>query len=185
MKKEKTMLRLSLFLFLIITSSAFAKGGLPKLLPAEDVQVTASSNPYETNVSILLVKCSDHRLNDETDDFMNKRGALDKYEEISMEGGSIGIDNVLIPELKSSFLVQLDSLKKKHDIKMVILLDHEDCDMFKKVHSDKHTLSHETEVQLHSYHLQNVKQMILEKYPDMIVEMLLMSLDGTVQTIQD
>ncbi len=179
------MIRLSLFLFLILSSNAFAKSNLPKLLRAEDVQVTGSSNPYEANVSILLVKCSDHRLNDETDSFMIKRGALDKYEEISMEGGSLGIDNVLRPQLKEAFLVQLDDLKKKYDLKMVILLDHVDCDLFKKVHGNKHTLNHEAEVQLHSHHLENVKNMILTRYPDMIVEMLLMSLDGSVETIKD
>lgn len=179
------MLRFCLFLFLALNSNAFAKNDIPKLLPAEKVKVIASANPYEANISIVLVKCSDYRLNDEIDSFMNNRGALDKYEEISMAGGSLGIDNALRPELKDAFLVQLDDLKNKHDIKMVILLDHVDCDLFKKVHNDKHTLDHASEVQLHSFHLQNVKQMILAKYPDMVVEMLLMSLDGSVETIKD
>ena len=179
------MLRFCLFLLLTINAQAFAGNEIPQLIPAEDIKVTGSTNPYEAKVPILLIKCSDYRLNDETDDFMQKRGLKDKYEEVSMQGGSLGIDHVLRPELKDAFLVQLEDLKNLRDIKMVILMDHVNCDIFKDIHGSKHTLSYEAEVELHSHHLKNVKAMILEKYPDMKVEMLLMSLDGSVDTIKD
>lgn len=179
------MLRFCLFLLLTINANAFASNDIPKLRPAEEIKVQSSTNPYEEKVQILLIKCSDYRLNDEADDFMQKRGLKDKYEEISMQGGSLGIDNVLRPELKNAFLVQLEDLKKLRDIKIVILMDHVNCDIFKNIHGTKHTLNYEAEMQLHSHHLQNVKAMILEKYPDMVVEMLLMSLDGSVDTIKD
>jgi hypothetical protein len=179
------MLRFCLFLLLTINANAFAGNEIPQLIPAEDIKVQSSGNPYEEKVPILLIKCSDYRLNDEVDDFMHKRGLRDKYEEVSMQGGSLGIDNVLRPELKDAFLTQLEDLKNLRDIKMVILMDHVNCDIFKNIHGDKHTLTYEAELQLHSHHLKNVKAMILEKHPDMKVEMLLMSLDGSVDTIKD
>lgn len=179
------MIRFCLLLLLTINTNSFANNDILKLKPAEEINVQASTNPYESTAPILLIKCSDHRLNDEVENFMQQRGLKDKYEEMSMTGGSLGIDNVLRPQLKEAFLVQLDDLIKLREIKMVILMDHVDCQIFKNVHGTKHTKSYADELQLHSHHLQNVKEMILEKYPNMKVEMLFMSLDGSVDTIKD
>ncbi|MBP7190671.1 MAG: hypothetical protein KA998_05500, partial [Rickettsiaceae bacterium] len=103
---------------------------------------------------------------------------------IIISGASLGIDNVLYPEFKKSFTSQLKLLRKMHGIKMVILLDHRDCNMYKHVHAEKHTHDKDSERSLHRYHMNNVKQAILSEYPDMVVETLLMNTDGSVETIK-
>lgn len=182
------MLRLFIAKFTFITLffaySVYANQ-IPPLVRAENVKITPSiiADTYKKNAPILLVSCVDYRFPDEVMDFMSKRGALDKYDNLVIAGGSLGIDNALYPELKQSFLTQLALLKKVHDIKMVILLDHRDCNLYKEIHTDQHTRDIDAEKALHSYHLKNVKNMILSIYPHMIVEMLLMSQDGSVETI--
>lgn len=182
------MLRLLIakFLFITLFFSCFAFADqIPPLARAENVKITPSIIPDTTqkNAPILLVSCVDYRFPDEVMDFMSKRGALDKYDHLVIAGGSLGIDNALYPELKQSFLTQLALLKRVHEIKMVILLDHRDCNLYKEIHTEKHTHDIAAETALHSYHLKNVKNMILSLYPNMIVEMLLMGKDGSVETI--
>lgn len=158
---------------------------IPPLVRAENIKITPSIIPENNkkNAPILLVSCVDYRFPDEVMDFMTKRGALDKYDNLVIAGGSLGIDNALYPELKQSFLTQLALLKRVHDIKMVILLDHRDCNLYKEIHTDKHTHDKDSERALHNYHMKNVRNMILSLYPNMVVEMLLMATDGSVETL--
>lgn len=179
------MLRLFLFCLIAFYSSAYAQK-TPNLIPAEKVQVTPSkiADDYPKTAPILLLSCVDYRFQDEIMDFMEKRGALDKYDNVVIAGGSLGVDNVLYPELKKAFMTQLKLMKKMHDIKIVILLDHRDCGMYKLVHTEKHTHDRDSETSLHRYHLNNVRSLILSHYPDITVEMLLMDTDGSVETIK-
>lgn len=179
------MLRIFVIAILFYLSPVYANH-IPKLVPAEQVKITPSIIPdtREKKTPILLVSCVDYRFPDEVMDFMKQRGALDQYDNLVIAGGSLGIDNIMYPELKQSFLTQLKLLKKVHDIKMVILLDHRDCNLYKEVHTDKHTHDSDKEKALHSYHLKNVKNLILSYYPDIVVEMLLMDTDGSVETIK-
>ncbi|MBP7190351.1 MAG: hypothetical protein KA998_03830 [Rickettsiaceae bacterium] len=180
------MIRL-FFLLVLLTMSNFSYAEkLPVLERAENVRVTPSiiSGKYPKDAPILLITCSDYRFQDEVMDFMEKRGALDKYDHLIIAGSSLGIDNVLYPEFKKAFMSQLKLLRKMHEIKMVILLDHRDCNMYKHVHAEKHTHDKDSERSLHRYHMNNVKQAILSEYPDMVVEMLLMDTDGSVETIK-
>lgn len=180
------MVRIFLFLISITMCNISYANKAPNLLAPEEVHVTPSiiSGKYPKDAPILLISCSDYRFQDEVTDFMTKRGALDKYDHVIISGGALGIDNILYPEFKTAFISQLKLLKKMHDIKMVILLDHRDCNMYKHVHTDKHTHDKDGERKLHHYHMDNVKKVILSEYPNMIVEMLLMNTDGSVETLK-
>jgi hypothetical protein len=157
------------------------------LLPADGIKVNSSVrdvNSYPKHAPILLVSCVDYRFPDEIADFMQKRGAVDKYDHLVVAGGSIGVDNLLYPALKESFIIQMALLKQLHGFRQVILLDHRDCGLFKAIHGNEHTSNPAEELALHKHHLVNVKKLILKHYPDVAVEMLLMSTDGSVTTIE-
>lgn len=157
-----------------------------ELLPAEQIKVTSSVRnvkEYPKHAPILLLSCVDYRFPDEIADFMQKRGAIDKYDHLIVAGGSIGIDNLLYPALKESFIIQMALLKSLHNFNTVIVLDHRDCGLFKAIHGAEHAKHPEEELKLHKHHLHNVKKLILQEYPDVTVELLLMSTDGSVITI--
>ncbi|MES2215211.1 MAG: hypothetical protein V4485_04235 [Pseudomonadota bacterium] len=178
------MFKCFLLIFAFITSSYAAE---LHLLPAESVHVQSSvkrGSDYKHQAPVLLISCVDYRFPDEIADFMQKRGALDKYAHLIVAGGSIGIDNLLYPDLRASFITQMRLLKDLYNFHTIILLDHRDCDLFKLIHGDKHTNNPADEEDMHKHHLHNVKKLILEIYPDMNVEMLLMAVDGSVITIK-
>lgn len=173
-------------LLIFCATLAYASDDDIKLLPAEDIKVHSSvrdASEYPHHAPLLLVSCVDYRFPDEVADFMQKRGATDKYDHLIVAGGSIGVDNLLYPSLKESFIVQMALLKQLHNFKRVILLDHRDCGLFKLIHGSEHTHNLEKERELHRHHLNHVKHLILKEYPDISVEMLLMATDGSVITI--
>jgi hypothetical protein len=64
-----------------------------------------------------------------------------------------------------------------------LFMDHCDCGMYKFVFGDAHTRDHAQERALHQLKLQQVKEKVLKQFPQLKVELLLMNLDGKVETI--
>lgn len=175
------MRTLILLILLIPFKMAFA-GETIRLIPAEEIQITPSNN-IKKSAPIVLVSCVDHRFPDEIANFMQKRGATDNYSHLIVTGGSIGIDNLLYPSLKESFIIQLALLKQIHNFNTVILLDHRDCELFRLIHGNGHVKSQKEEYKLHKMHLYKARDVVLAEFPDVQVELLLMSTDGSVVTI--
>ena len=177
-----------LVITLLFSFSVYSNNSNVSLLPAESVKVRSSTREDQAHseqyAPILLVSCVDYTFPDEIVDFMDKRGAADAYDHLVVTGGSIGIDNLLYPVLKESFIIQMALLKKLHNFQHVILLDHRDCALFKEIHGPDHSNDPQEEFKLHQYHLNKVKKLILSEYPDVSVELLLMSTDGSVVTIK-
>lgn len=168
----------------IILSVGFSNASIPEA--AEKVKTTPSrSNPsqYGHKADYLLVTCVDFRFQDEVTAFMQSRGLLDQYDELILPGASLGVMYEKEPSWGNAFFSQLDFIVKAHDTRNIIFMDHRDCGMYKFVFGKEHTQDHDTERALHQLKLQQVKKKILEKFPQLKVELLLMNLDGKVETI--
>lgn len=184
------MYRFSLIFFLsatLLIKGAYAMGSKPLTLPpAEDIRVRSSVadlSDYPDGAPYLLLSCVDFRLQNEMGEFMVNRGLLDKYDNIVLPGASIGVDNPEKPAWKSTFNESLATLKKLHDIKGVILMDHRNCGMYNIVYGRDISKDPHEEYELHKYHMTHVKEMIKSNHPDLKVESLLMDLDGKVHTV--
>ena len=70
-----------------------------------------------------------------------------------------------------------------HKIRKVIVLDHRDCGAYKVVLGEDFAKDPAKETAIHATQLRRLRTMIKEKYPALGVELLLMALDGKVQTI--
>jgi hypothetical protein len=158
-----------------------------KPLPsAEDVVVIPSvSNTklYGHEAPYLVLTCVDFRLQDEIQQFMAKRGLIDKYDDIVLPGASIGVDNPKKPDWQLTFVESVDALKKLHNTKNVIIMDHRNCGMYNLVYGRDVSKDPKEEYKLHQEHLTNVKNRLKKDHPDLKVELLLMDLDGKVHTV--
>lgn len=138
---------------------------------------------YAGHTDALLLSCMDYRLVDDTEKYMSDRGMRDKYDHVVLAGASLGALTVEYPSWNKTFWEHLDIAIKLHNIHTIILMDHRDCGAYKVILGDEHTKNADTEKATHALELRMLKAEILKKYPTLKIEMLLMSLDGKVETI--
>ncbi|MBE7526270.1 carbonic anhydrase [Nitrosomonas sp.] len=131
----------------------------------------------------LLLSCMDYRLVDDIERYMSDRGMRNKYDHVILAGASLGAITDKYPEWNKTFWEHLDIAIKLHNIHTVMVMDHRDCGAYKVILGAEHTKDPGVEKETHATHLNHLKKMISEKYPKLKVEMLLMSLDGTVDVI--
>lgn len=132
---------------------------------------------------VLLLSCMDFRLMDDIERYMSDRGLRDKYDHIILAGASLGAITDKYPAWNRTFWEHLDIAIKLHNIHTVIVMDHRDCGAYKVILSAEHAKDSRVETDTHAAQLKSLKGMINDKYPKLKVEMLLMALDGKVETI--
>lgn len=107
----------------------------------------------------LIVSCMDFRIQGYVRSWVERQFAGQQYDYVGFAGSSKEIDIV------SS---QVDISVRLHKIKKVILIHHEDCGAYGTQGS----------FETHVSDLQNAKQHILQKYPDLIVDAFFLKLTG-------
>lgn len=132
----------------------------------------------------LLLSCMDYRLMDEIEQYMSGRGLRNKYDHVILAGAALGAITDKFPAWNQTFWEHLDVAIKLHDINKVIVMDHRDCGAYKVILGPEHAKNPQQEKKVHADQLQKLQGMINEKYPRLMVELLLMGLDGKVEVIQ-
>lgn len=144
----------------------------------------APSQPHSSAVTeVLLLTCMDSRLMDEIERYMTGRGLRDKYDHIVLAGASLGAQTHHYPAWSQTFWEHLDIALRLHRISTVMLLDHRDCGAYKVLLGCEHLEDEAAERDCHAANLRTMKGALAERYPQLKVEMLLMALDGSVETI--
>lgn len=132
----------------------------------------------------LLLTCMDYRLMDEVAAYMQGRGLKDEYDHVVLAGGSLGATTDKKPEWNQTFWGHLEVSIALHQIEKVIVLDHRDCGAYNVLlNYEKLSKDPALETQIHTGRLQTLAKAIKDKYPKLEVELLLMALDGKVETI--
>ena len=137
----------------------------------------------------LLLSCMDYRLTDEIADYMqNHIHMKKKYDYVILAGASLGVNNTKYPNWGKTFWEHLDTAIALHSIHEVIIMDHRNCGAYKLLlgkdfpaDSSAAQLKEETEV--HKQQLDVLAKAIHDKYPNLEVDTLLMSLNGDVEEI--
>jgi hypothetical protein len=131
----------------------------------------------------------DYRLTDETAQyFQHDMGLKDKYDYVILAGASLGVNNTKYPNWGKTFWEHLDTAIALHGIHEVIILDHRNCGAYKLLlgkdfPADSNAAQIKEETAIHKDQLDTLAKSIHEKYPNLSVETLLMSLDGHVEHI--
>lgn len=116
------------------------KGKLP--LPPPNRLLSVFDDPPRKNV--LLLSCMDQRLLDNTVQFMNDLNLHNRYDQLTLAGGAMGVHRLpKCPPARSAtwwnvFTAHLSTaINELHrPIKDVFLLDHLDCGAYKVLHPD-------------------------------------------------
>jgi carbonic anhydrase len=129
----------------------------------------------------LLLSCMDYRLMDEIERYMLRRGLYHNYDHIVLAGASLGAITDKYPAWSNTFWDHLDLSVKLHNIHTVMVLDHRDCGAYRELLGQDYSKNTQRETAIHTNMQTKLKNMIINKYPDIQVETLLMNLNGEVE----
>ena len=147
------------------------------MVPQRQIVVPSGTGQAEA----LLLSCIDYRLPGKIARYMESRGLATNYDHVILAGASLGVTNSVYPHWRQSFWDHLDLAIKLHGIRRVIVLDHRECGSYRVMFAT--TLSGDEEKTQHARELHRLAREIGAAYPAIAVETLLMSLDGSVETI--
>lgn len=154
-------------------------GGAGLLAAATHVPQARAAGTAEA----LLLTCMDFRLMDEIERYMSARGLRDKYDHVVLAGASLGAVTDKYPAWSKTFWEHLGFAIEQNGIRRVIVIDHRDCGAYKLILGEEHLKDAKAEKQAHAAELRKLKDQIRGKYPEIEVEMRLMSLGGRVEAI--
>jgi carbonic anhydrase len=151
-------------------------GAVATLFPARSAQAAGS-------VEALLLSCMDFRLMDEIERYMTERGLRDNYDHVVLAGASLGAVTDRYPAWNRTFWDHLGIAIELHHIRRVIVMDHRDCGAYKVIFGEDFAADAERETAVHRGKLHELAGLLKERHPALEVELLLMSLDGSVEAI--
>jgi carbonic anhydrase len=133
-------------------------------------------------VDALLLSCMDFRLMDNVERYMTGRGLRDKYDHIVLAGASLGAVTDKFPAWNKTFWEHLGVAIDLHHVNKVIVMDHRDCGAYKVILGSDFGKDAVAETQVHHETLNKLGATIKQRHPKLDVELLLMSLNGKVES---
>lgn len=131
----------------------------------------------------LVLSCMDYRLLDDIVRYMDARALTNNYDQVILAGASLGATTERFPAWAATFWEHLGLALELHHINALIVLDHRDCGAYKAILGEDFAADPERETQVHAEHMKKLRSAVAEKHPALSTELLLMSLDGSVETV--
>ena len=153
-------------------------GGAMLLTPFMPLAARASGS-----IEALLVSCMDYRLIDDIVRYMDGRKLANQYDHVILAGASLGALTDKKPEWGKVFWDHVQVAKDLHHIKKVMIMDHRDCGAYKVFLGADFKCDQAGETSVHAEQLRKLAGLVKTNHPDLEVELMLMSLDGTVENI--
>ncbi|MBL8660302.1 MAG: hypothetical protein JNM75_11175 [Rhodospirillales bacterium] len=131
----------------------------------------------------LLLSCMDYRLLDDIVRYMDGRELTDNYDQVILAGASLGATTNVYPSWGETFWSHLQLALDLHHVNKLIVLDHRDCGAYKAIFGQDYAADPQRETEIHALQMKELNALVAEKHPTLPTELLLMSLDGSVETI--
>lgn len=120
--------------------------------------------PEKNITEAIVVHCIDFRFQKYLDDWITENLGHGNYDRVSWAGCVLNFDAVF---------EQIKIAERLHEIKKVILINHEDCGAYgEEGHHDRHSAD-----------LQKAREKINAKYANLEVELYYLHLDGTFESV--
>jgi len=112
----------------------------------------------------LIVSCIDFRFQKHIQEWLGNNLKDKTYDYVGFAGSTKNLDTIL---------GQLDISVRLHSIKQVVLMHHEECGAY----------GAESTPERHTQDLKKAQQVILEKYPQLSVDLYYLHLDGKFEKV--
>jgi carbonic anhydrase len=134
-------------------------------------------------IEAVLLSCMDYRLLDDVAMYMQARGLKDNYDHLILAGASLGALTDQQPAWGETFWEHLGIAIELHHVKRLMVMDHRDCGAYKVLLGTEHLKTRATERVAHAEMLMALRGQAATRHPGLPTELLLMNLDGTVETV--
>lgn len=177
-----------------------ALGGAATLLTGCAAASRASEDKPENKAEAFLLSCMDYRLVQATERYMAGRGLEKKYYHVMLAGAAIAANPLTrpvpppppppsVPAWNTTFwehlatAIALTRNRPAGPLNRVLVIDHRKCGAYDIILGPGCCQNRGDETAAHTDQLRRLRTAIRERHQAMQVELLLMDLDGTVETI--
>jgi hypothetical protein len=131
----------------------------------------------------LVLSCIDYRILEAERYFLSLQNLGGQYDWTALAGASLALSGMPHQYDAEAFWDQLDISYRLHHIQKVIILDHEDCDVYRYKIDPSLTSNPELELTTHNEYLSRAYWAIRDRYPDLNIELYFVKLNTEVKQI--
>ena len=134
----------------------------------------------KSNYKAMVLSCMDPRFQPIIFNYLKKKKLNGKYSSFTIAGSAIGVTANKFKKWHKTFWDNLDTSIKLHKIKKLIVINHRDCGAAKIVNGNKN-LKKMDETKIHKKSFMKVKKIFKKKYPNLSIELKIISLNKKVE----
>ncbi len=132
------------------------------------------------NYKAMVLSCIDPRFQPIVYEYLKKKKLKGKYSSFIIAGSSIGVTSNRFKKWHKTFWDNFDTSVKLHNIKKLIVINHQDCGAAKIINGKK-KFNKENEKKIHNESFLKLKKTFKKKYPDFDFEFKIITLNKTVK----
>jgi len=137
----------------------------------------------KSNYKAMVLSCIDPRFQPIVYNYLKKKKLTGKYSSFTIAGSAVGVTANKFKKWHKVFWDNFDTSVKLHNIKKLIVINHRDCGAAKIINGKKEfTKINETKIHINS--LQKIKKIFMKKYPELTIELKIISLNSKVETFK-
>ena len=128
----------------------------------------------------MVLSCMDPRFQPKVYKYLKNKKLTGKYSSFTIAGSAIGVTAAKFRKWHKTFWDNLETSIKLHKIKRLIVINHRDCGAAKIINGKK-TFDNFHETKIHKSSFNKIKKRFKNKYPNLNIETILISLNKTVE----
>ena len=128
----------------------------------------------------MVLSCIDPRFQSIVYNYLKKKKLNGKYSSFTIAGSAIGVTAPKFRKWHKTFWDNLETSIQLHKIKNLIFINHRACGAAKIINGKK-TFDNFHETKIHKSSLNKIKKRFKNKYPNLNIETILISLNKTVE----
>jgi len=131
----------------------------------------------------MVLSCMDPRFQPIVYNYLKKKKLIGKYSAFTIAGSAIGVTANKFKKWHKTFWDNIDTSIKLHKIKKLIVINHRDCGAAKIINGKKE-FNRANETKIHKNSFLKLKKIFNKKYPKLIIELKLISLNQKVENFR-
>ncbi|MFN3926015.1 MAG: carbonic anhydrase [Pseudanabaenaceae cyanobacterium] len=136
---------------------------------------TAQANEHQAQA--LVLTCIDFRFVGLEQSFLSRQHLEQSYDWVALAGASLALAGFPHPAEAETFWDQLALSKRLHNIRKVVIIDHQDCGAYASISKEKF-VDLPSEQNFHAQYPTQAYEQIRQRYPDLEVELYFAKLTG-------
>ena len=128
----------------------------------------------------MVLSCIDPRFQPLVYNFLKRKKLTGKFSAFTIAGGSIGVTHKKFKKWHTTFIDNLFTSIKLHNIKKLIVVNHTDCGAAKIV-NEKKKFDSLVEEDIHKKSFNEIKKKIKKKFPKIKIDLYLISLNNKLR----